>query len=356
MAAYATTDLLLDSLAPSTPLRPILTRLNADNSWMMSLPRPGGPDASGKAYYHVLQDLWLGGSLTEWPYTAFLFKIVRTQAGQFDDVADIERLVASLEAAAAGGGAERAADATTTTKQRQGVDAILVSHTNIDHCHRATLERFPRETPVLVVADAAALVRGWGHFETVVELPDLEPAAASWPVGAGAGAGAGVGVEAGSDGTRSVAAVPAWLRMFRLPDRDSLYPHIHHGIVTSWGGEALLYAPHGVDAHKAAHAARVAPEGTAWLALLHGLDELGTGTATGRGVRGGLALAEATGVRYWARTHDGGEAYSGVISWLLRFRGWTFEEGVAEMERRGGKMDAVPAVFDIENGGALVLV
>ncbi|KAF3347956.1 40S ribosomal protein S8 [Verticillium dahliae VDG2] len=206
MAAYATTDLLLDSLAPSTPLRPILTRLNADNSWMMSLPRPGGPDASGKAYYHVLQDLWLGGSLTEWPYTAFLFKIVRTQAGQFDDVADIERLVASLEAAAAGGGAERAADATTTTKQRQGVDAILVSHTNIDHCHRATLERFPRETPVLVVADAAAL------------------------------------------------------------------------------------------------------------------------------------------------------AYSGVISWLLRFRGWTFEEGVAEMERRGGKMDAVPAFFDIENGGALVLV
>ncbi|KAM0278597.1 hypothetical protein ACHAQH_005071 [Verticillium albo-atrum] len=325
MTAYATTDLLLANLSPSTPLRPILTRLNADNSWMISLPRPSGP---GKAYYHILQDLWLGGALTEWPYTSFLLRIVRRQKGRFDDVADIGRLIADIE---------RAAGSEYTAQEGLGVDAILVSHLNIDHCHRETLERFPRETAVLVVKDAAPLVRGWGHFETVVEVPDLEPGAEGWPGAVGGSA-------------------PEWLGVFRVPDRESMYPHIHHGVVFSWGGEALLYSPHGLDKEKMEHAARVAPEGMEWLALIHGLDELGTGQATGRGVMGGLAISEATGMKYWTRTHDGEQLYSGFISWLLRFKGWTFEEGVAEMGRQGMKMEKLPEFYEIENGGALVLV
>ncbi len=38
-------------------LRPILTSLNGDNAWLISLPRPAVErQASAKAYYHVVSD------------------------------------------------------------------------------------------------------------------------------------------------------------------------------------------------------------------------------------------------------------------------------------------------------------
>ncbi|KAM0327472.1 hypothetical protein ACHAQA_005760 [Verticillium albo-atrum] len=326
MSTYATTDLLLADLGdptPSAPLRPILTRLTADNSWMISLPRPTA-DASGKAYYHILQDLWLGGALIQ--FSSLLAKVTRLHAGHFDDVADIERLIAGMEKAARSG----------WTGTGKGVDAILVTHYNSDHCHRETMERFGKGVTVLAVKDVVAVVEGWGHFETVVEVPDLEPGAAAWP-----GAVA--------------APAPDWLRVFRLPDRESIYPYIHHAVVISVGEEALLYVPHGLDVEKAEHAVKVAPEGMQWMAMLHSLDELGTGKATSRGVKGGLAIAEATKVKYWARTHDREQVYSGLLRWILWLKSWTLQEGVEEFERQGKKMERMPEYFEIENGGALVL-
>lgn len=50
------------------------------------------------------------------------------------------------------------------------IDAVAISHEFTDHCHKATLLELPKSTPVFAWSKAAKLIKGWGHFENVIEV------------------------------------------------------------------------------------------------------------------------------------------------------------------------------------------
>ncbi|KXJ88678.1 hypothetical protein Micbo1qcDRAFT_166111, partial [Microdochium bolleyi] len=61
VTAHNRTELLREHQASSqaTALRPILTSINGNVAWLVSLPRPS-PSPSANAYFHVVVDPWFG--------------------------------------------------------------------------------------------------------------------------------------------------------------------------------------------------------------------------------------------------------------------------------------------------------
>jgi hypothetical protein len=184
---------LLSSI-PHLTRRPILTHLNADTTWLLSLPIPEkhlSASQSKRLYYHILFDPWLTGPQSD--VAAFFSTQWHAEPSSCQTIEDVEGVIRGIEAGASIkprpslGKSETEeviiVDTTTTHDEegeRQGevegegdetwIDAVIISHEFTDHMHAPTLLTLPPSTPVFATTKAYSAIKSWKHFHTVREI------------------------------------------------------------------------------------------------------------------------------------------------------------------------------------------
>lgn len=361
------------------PLRPILTNLNGDGSWLMSFPLPDagtqrGNGPAGKRFYHVAVDPWLKGPATM--FSPWLVYIERTEPAAVPDGAGVDAAARKIEELAAAAASSGAGTSDPGRHPAPMVDAIFITLHLLDHLHRPTLETFDGRVPVFATAQAAATIRGWGHFDTVVETRDYE--------GHNGDQGSAENAPAGDRGNHwrkfhPGGPLPGWLSVFRLPDNEI---ELATALVWTHGGqpghrqgggaggeqhELIINTPHGVDVESesvAAFLGDIAGAGsTRCLAMLAGLkDSYTLGMRTTVGVERSLQLERRAGPRYWVRSHDSLLRYGGAVmrarmqSEVVRTLEYGLEEEAKERMREGEAEGLKrPNLVAAGNGGCLVL-
>jgi hypothetical protein len=335
---------------PGAALRPIMTSLNGDNSWLLSFPRPKPErQAAGKAYYHIVFEPWLNGPTSQ--FSSWLIHIRLAIAPAVTDVESIAAIIRQIEAAAA-----KVTEVITATPKKEEeyngeIDAILLSFHYLDHIHEPTLRLFDSRTPVIATPEAAALIKPWNHFTDVHHIPNLDVSVTSWRTP-----------------DLHPGGLPSWLTVIRLPG------HMELNFVTAlvWTHlaeddneihEVIFHTPHGTRLDEGPLQTFLDSEPqTEKLSLMHGLKEgYAGGTMATLGVKSGLALYRRIGgVKYWVQTHHSTLWYSGIIMrtlWVYdtpRTLQWALEKEALDdsvEKREGGK----PSVINVDNGGCLVL-
>lgn len=322
-------DTFIQSIASakSSGQRPIMTMANGDNTWLISIPRPDR--MTGKAFYHILQDPWLGGDAVA--IYAWIFRMRHPHKEAFDSAEAVEKWIEEVERAAGGSKGE----------DETWLDAILITHTNGDHMHEETLRGFRPDAKVFAVADAAPTMASWKHFDDIAIVPDFKRGTDDeWPATPG---------------------IPDWLSFFRLPDENGIMPYLYNGTVIGFKGsdgkeEMIVYAPHGINADIAAGARDVKP-GVEVLAMVHPLHRTGFPENGGitLGVGNGLKVERRTGAKYWFGTHDDKIEYAGLISWVIKHRRLTLDYGLEEEAKETGKELPRPNVVELANGASCIL-
>jgi hypothetical protein len=331
--------------AGATPvLRPILTSLNGDNSWLISIPRPyADRQSAGKAFFHIVSDAWLSGTgiplLSKW--MASLDLVAQPAVADGDAV---EAVIQEIENAASVVGTTVELNASDSCKS--GVDAIFVNLHVADHLSKETLTTFGVNVPVFATPDAAPIIQSWKHFHTVEKIKDYNSADTNW------------------QGLHPGAPLPEWLHVFRLPGHH--YLNFAIAIVfTSDSGqyEAILYSPHGIlcDQPSICTFPRQATPPVSTLAMLHGLKEsFAWGIQTTLGVTGGLALERLVRPKYWIKSHDSPIHYGGPVLWGVKDVYRSLEWGLEEEKKNCMVMDQTndltrPNLIEIDNGECFVL-
>lgn len=335
--------------------RPIVTSLNAHNSWLLSFPRPWDDQKqSGRAYYHVVLDPWLVGPASlvgSWfvhvdlPTTPAL----PTPAAVEDAARRIEALASEFVL--------RRRMSNEVFNSAGYIDAILLDFHYYDHVHEATLREFDGNIPVIATTQAAKILKPWTHFANVSILPDFQPRAASWR----------------DPNLYPKSLLPGWLTVLRFPGHRDM----NFGIAIIWshagcdGKEAhemVLNSPHGILLdHSPLQAFLEIEPKIQPLAMLHGLKESHTGgKQTSLGAKGGLALYRNLGdVRYWVLANHLLLNYTGVFMRLSRTADTarTLEWALDEEQRRLNakpssekiRTKAKPHVVQVTNGECFVL-
>ncbi|KAH9896151.1 hypothetical protein F4778DRAFT_745307 [Xylariomycetidae sp. FL2044] len=325
-------------------MRPILTLLNGDNSWLMSFPFPAAERAkTGKAYYHVVSDPWLEGpavTLHSW----FAWIALRT-APAIGNAAAVEALVKEIEDAAA------AAGVLEQRHRSQGhagspVDAIFVSIKITDHMHEPTLRTFNPTIPVFASPDSAPTINSWKHFDTVVVQQDMKPGSGLW------------------QDLHPGTLLPTWLTVFRLEGHFAL--NFASAIVWTDGStgkhEAILSSPHGiyVDQPTVQTFLGQADPPIYNLAVMGALkDSFTFGIRMTLGVAGCLALVRASKPKYWIHTAHGDLHYWGLFLQAVRDVVRSVASGLADERASKGdsadELEPIPDLTEVPNGGCLVL-
>lgn len=322
-------------------LRPILTSLNGDNSWLWSFPRPTSErQQSSKSFFHVVHDPWLNGPT----YLASprILGITLPEPAAVTTGADIEKVVEEIEVAAA------AAKGTSYNGASSGaspIDAILMNTHGIDHVHKPTLLTFNPSIPVFAAPKAASEIDAWKHFEKVVTNKDIVHGDGNWQV------------------LHPGAPLPDWLTFFRLNGPHFL--HLGTAIVisnpdTPGDHEAIVYTPHGIsieDPSIRTYLDEANPKPKT-LALLHGLKESSSlGWKNTFGVEYGLKFYREARPKYWVPSHNAALQYVGLISYTISESMRTLEWGLENQEDHpDGKLrkDDVNLV-NVRNGEFVVL-
>ncbi|KAK2052547.1 hypothetical protein LY76DRAFT_583285 [Colletotrichum caudatum] len=314
---------LIETLASAqtSPQRPILTLVNGDNTWLLSVPRPAG--TKGKAFCHVLVDPWLGGHADL--ASGWIIRLRLKEKPALGSIGAIEDWIQEVETACG----------TTDAEHGRWLDAVLVTHTNLDHLHEPTLRTLGQSVRVLAVEDAAATMSAMGHFGNITIVPDFVRGE-EWP---------------------ATPDMPGSLSIFRLQsegDRTRLCHAVVIGIPTNDGkSEAILYTPHGVKP-EAVEATRKANPGASFLAMLHPLNKAGA-IVTTRGVAEGLRIERENSVRHWVNTHDDHIDYGGALSYIMQYGRTTLEQGLEQEAREKGKGGRKPNYVVVANGGSHIL-
>src|ERR1700761_8713869 len=178
---------------------PILTHLNADTTWLLSLPYPDQIDPPpGRSRYNILIDPWLDGPQED--VASWFSKQWHLIQSSIRTIAELNNVLRDAETA----GLNRSSEIGRESKSY--IDAIAISHEFTDHCHRATLLDIDPSVPVFATTKAARLIRTWSHFESVSEMS---------------------GFTVGTDWrSTSSDALPSWIGISRLvTSADALYYH-----------------------------------------------------------------------------------------------------------------------------------
>ncbi|KAF2441788.1 hypothetical protein P171DRAFT_475226 [Karstenula rhodostoma CBS 690.94] len=282
-------------------LRPILTSLNGDNSWLLSFPRPE-PErkTSGKAYFHIVHDPWLNGpevQISSWLHEG--------ETGH------------------------------------SPIDAIHLSFHYGDHLHVPTLLTFDPSIPVFTTTDGAPIIRKSNHFTSITAYADLDPTfTGDWSA------------------IRRAPGLPSYITVFRIKGHHEL----NFFTALLWSPapdthEAVLYSPHGLHTSTPALQALLhhADPSFSTLALLHGLKESWTWSwQTTFGAKSGLELYRESRARYWVATHNDRLGYGGVVWWLVTdiFRSVEWALG---QEKGGQEVRKDVKVEEVKNGECFVL-
>jgi hypothetical protein len=334
------------------PLRPIMTSLNGDNSWLLSFPRPAAERATtGKAYYHIVFEPWLNGPtslLSSWIIFIENKKVpaIRDPAGIREVVKVIESLAAKVLA--------------NTEPQSPDFDCIFLGFHYLDHLHEPTLRLFDKEVPVIATPEAIAALKPWNHFTTIRTIHNFDSSHPSWQ---------DASLHPGDP-------FPSWLSAVRLPGHHELnyvtaiiwtHPSEDEDEDASDVHEAILQTPHGTKLDVGPLQAFLESKPpTRKLAMLHGLKESrAAGSMNTYGAAGGLALyRHIGGAEYWVLTHHSSLSYSGIFMYLLyvhdtpRTVQWALEQEAKQSptESQDARKGGTPNVVEVDNGGCLVLV
>ena len=346
---------LQEHFALGGDLRPIMTSLNGDNSWLLSFPRPKDDrESTGKIYYHVVFEPWLNGPTSM--FTSWMIHLRQSQTPALCTPEAITGAIHQIEAAAAkvssppkaihnGDGAQH--------RRSHGIDAIFLGFHYLDHLHEPTLRLFDPSIPVIGTPQAIAMIKPWNHFTTLFRHSDFDGSVSSWR----------------DESLHPGGPIPRWLTPLRLPGHHELnyvscliWTHTSNdGIETH---EAIMQTPHGTKLDIGPLGAFLSSSPpTTKLALLHGLKESRAGGSMNTyGAAGGLALyREIGGSKYWISTHSSKMWYSGFIMrafWVYdtpRTVAWALEQE-EEREGEGEKKGRVPDFREVQNGRCLVLV
>ncbi|KAG8165959.1 hypothetical protein KVR01_004511 [Diaporthe batatas] len=329
-------------------LRPILTNLNGDNSWLVSFPLPENErQANGKAFFHIVSDPWLTGPASAFgSYYAANVSLPHPPA--YKSGGEVEAIAYEIEQLARDTG--HTSTAPTTSSCDSVIDLISIAHQNTDHNHEDTLRTFRRNIPVVAAPAPATAIRAMKHFETVVDSMELVTGTPSFQ-----------SLHPGSS------VLPAWLSIFGLTAASVVnfatafvWSHPENGTTKH---EIIINAPHGIKIGEPSVQKFISllnqDHDTTVLALLHSLKSnfarIGQFTF---GVQGGLELERPMRPNYWIITDSSKLIYGGVLFWLLgpydvfHTMEWALEK---EAEKNGGVQGRRPNHLEVENGDWFVL-
>ncbi|KAK8105537.1 hypothetical protein PG999_008896 [Apiospora kogelbergensis] len=346
---------LLSTLQQATG-EPVLIHLNADTTWLVSLPypptatdKPAAADGSGvrRSRFNILLDPWLQGpqsDVASWFSTQW-----HLVAPSVQTIDELNLLLTEVEH-----GKEAAEKAKTQQPASPSlIDVVAISHEFTDHCHEATLKELPRQTPVFATEKAAELIQSWQHFDTVITTPGFSSESGDWQK------------------TLSVPPLPDWVGIGRvITAGNALYYHsaviiafktvapaLHktEGNQSDATSAAVIYSPHGI---KASDLASVKSAGIETRALLHGLHDVRIWLTKqlNLGALNGLEAVRASGAKYWIATHDEVKKGGGFIAPLLRRTAYTVADAVQSEAKSMGDRAPDYEFVELGSGDALVLV
>jgi hypothetical protein len=334
--------------------RPLLTHLNADTSWLLSIPYPpNAPDRRNRIFYHILIDPWLRGSQSD--VAKFFSQQWHKEDSSVQTIGEVEDVIKGIELAAGdssqeevGGGyalrtgvcwAPEASSPfvvpmltrllqpsnTTEITQKSNIDAVVISHEFTDHMHRDTLLEIHPSVPIQATAKAANIIQSWNHFSTVFQIPNFK---AQW-----------IG--------NTNHLLPPWLSVTRLAYEGQDLLYYHAAVVISFASdypddeeqEAVIYTPHGISPRDVQTLQTAQPH-IKTLALLHGLQDISlpAGAQLNLGAHNGLKIQRLLGAKYWVGTHDEVKKGGGIVSWFLNRKIIGLKEAI-EKERCDALID-----------------
>lgn len=382
------------------PLRPILTSLNGDGSWLMSFPLPSVASLRSngvrrKRFYHVVVDPWLKGPATM--VSPWLVFIERTEPAAVSDADGVEALVREIEELAAAAQGQVFEEDSDVQPQQPLVDAIFIKVHLLDHLHRPTLKSFDKRVRVFATAEAAPIIRGWGHFENVINFRDYKRYGGDNDSAENSPGASDVSTADRASHWKSFhpgCPLPEWLNVFRLVgdwyvelatvlvwSHDSHHKHDEIGAGNDQH-EFIINTPHGVNVNTESVAAffednvrnngnntargNAQPGSVATmdcLAMLAGLkDSYSFGMRETVGVERSLQLERKAEPKYWVKSHDLPLRVSGA---MMRIRMTkevirTLEYGLEEEAKarlKQNKEDDLrkPNLVKVGNGSCFVL-
>ncbi|KAE8451447.1 hypothetical protein EG329_004076 [Mollisiaceae sp. DMI_Dod_QoI] len=319
--------------------RPLLTHLNADTTWLLSIPYPATSSSlRNRAFYHILIDPWLQGGQSD--VAAFFSQQWHATPSAAQTISEVEDVIRRIEDAAKG---KEKADMGVANSLEEGegdvivvdndgvveeegniIDVVVVSHEFTDHMHKETLLEIPNAVPVFATVKAAEIIRSWKHFDTVAEVPRFN----------------------GDWRKSSNERLPEWLGVSRVakPGMDLLYYHSAIMIAFPKGedgeAEAVIYTPHGITPADLAPVAEAEPR-IFTLALLHGLQDISLPRAQlNKGAHNGLKAQRLLNAKYWIGTHDEVKKGGGIVSYFLNRKQITLKDAIEkEKTEHGDKLE-----------------
>lgn len=280
-----------------------MVRLNSDTSWLLSVPHSSSmPKQVGRSHFNILIDPWLSGShvdIAPWFSTQW-----HVSPAHWSTIADIDQDLLRYEAnTSAVTSIHDQSRCTSENGETQRIDLVLISDSMTDHCHRDTMIQVSRRVPIYASRNAASIIRRWGHFTTVVDMPDAKTT-----------------TELRSD---VGAVLPSWLTLFYV--HPPFYDPIHGAVVICLEGtageseaEAIYYVPHGIAKANLALVRTWCPT-LKPLLLLHGLDKVcfARVLTANMGVENAVDLQKNLQAKYWFDTHDEQTESTGLVRYLL---------------------------------------
>lgn len=275
---------------------PSLTHLNADSSWLLSLPYPPHiRPPYGRCRFNIVIDVWLTGPQID------LFSQFSSQehatASAFQSLKEVNDHLRDAEVRALRGPVSHG-------PAPFFIDAVYCSHEFTDHCHEASLRELPPGVPVFAPKKAAALVRSWKYFERVIDIPVLE---------------------AGFDWRSTVTTMlPPWIGLGRIHSKGGapIYFHSALAIVFLTGinsePQAVIYTPHGAAADSMQVMTTACPD-IRVLALIHGLHDISlVGAQLNMGMLNAMKAQRFLKAKYWFPTHDEVKIAHGLVAPFLK--------------------------------------
>ncbi|KAI1854117.1 hypothetical protein JX266_001258 [Neoarthrinium moseri] len=319
---------LQNALQDSSP--PVLIHLNADTTWLLSLPYPpSSQPPAGRSRFNILLDPWLQGpqsDVASWFSTQW-----HIVTPCIETIEELNQILAEAEQ----GGASNESQ----YPLKCYIDVVTISHEFTDHCHEATLKELRRDVPVFATEKAAELIRSWKHFSNVTTTPGFSSSTKDW------------------QRVLSVSPLPEWVGIGRvITAGNALYYHSAVMLVFRHGtkSQAVIYSPHGI---KGSDLQAVQSVDIETLALLHGLHDVRIWMTKqlNLGALNGLEAVRASGARYWIATHDEIKKGGGFIAPMLRRTKYTVADAVKKKTQSLGEEAPNYNFVELGSGDGLVL-
>ncbi|KAI4255339.1 MAG: hypothetical protein LQ352_002625 [Teloschistes flavicans] len=324
--------------------RPLLTHLNADTSWVLSLLYPEGSSRpAGRYLYNVLIDPWLQGPQSD--LAAWFSQQWHVVDSSVQTIADLTSCLRDAESFAGRSRPVSSEQSDAFPGPKLGnqslsyIDVVVISHEFTDHCNFETLKQIQPETPVFATKKAMQLILSWRLFDKVHPISCLSNSNHDWR------------------NNTSSDDLPPWLGIARITtNRDALY--FHSAILITFRMEpeseeqrieGIVYTPHGINADNLKVLKQASPP-ISVLALLHGLHDIRLSVKRlNLGAHNALRAQRISGSKYWVSTHDEIKRAAGFVNRFLKRKVWTIEDVLKEEKREKGRIELDSPLADLRD-------